>query len=128
MSMLSGLLEKLPTWSADHANAFVGWFWQPRILATAGGAWVATFTASISAALISGFGSGGVVLGSIAAGVQSILYGAVVPAGSLFSTLTSMGALGTLVPAAATFGAVAGSVVAGAVWVCGMASPAADAA
>ncbi|KAI8921086.1 hypothetical protein DFJ77DRAFT_448476 [Powellomyces hirtus] len=41
-----------------------------------------------------GFGGGGVVAGSVAAGVQSVCYGGAVAAGSLFSLCQSIGAAG----------------------------------
>lgn len=41
-----------------------------------------------------GFGSVGIGAGSIAAGVQSMLYGGLIPAGSIFAVLQSVGATG----------------------------------
>ncbi|KAJ1477479.1 hypothetical protein T484DRAFT_1963242 [Baffinella frigidus] len=43
-----------------------------------------------------GFGSAGVVQGSIAAGVQAALYGAAIPAGGLFAFMQSAGAIGIM--------------------------------
>ncbi|KAI9870136.1 MAG: hypothetical protein M1823_008841, partial [Watsoniomyces obsoletus] len=43
-----------------------------------------------------GFGAAGIKAGSIAAGVQASLYGAAVPAGSVFATLQSWGMTGAL--------------------------------
>ena len=60
-----------------------------------------------------GFCATGVKAGSIAAGVQAAFYGAVVPAGSTFATMQSLGATGAL---AGTLGAAAfpvGAIVAG---------------
>ncbi|KAL8277706.1 hypothetical protein RQP46_009828 [Phenoliferia psychrophenolica] len=41
-----------------------------------------------------GFGAGGIVAGSVAAGIQAGFLGGAVPAGSLFALLQSIGALG----------------------------------
>ncbi|KAG8731599.1 hypothetical protein FRC11_003385 [Ceratobasidium sp. 423] len=46
-----------------------------------------------------GFTASGVAAGSIAAAIQSALYGAAVPAGSLFAIMQSIGATGVLLPA-----------------------------
>lgn len=43
-----------------------------------------------------GFRAAGVKAGSIAAGVQASVYGAAVPAGSMFATLQSWGVTGAL--------------------------------
>jgi len=43
-----------------------------------------------------GFGSAGVVQGSIAAGIQAALYGAAVPAGGLFALMQWAGAVGVM--------------------------------
>ncbi|CAE6462610.1 unnamed protein product [Rhizoctonia solani] len=65
--------------------------------------------------LLMGFGFGGVVAGSIAAGIQSVVYGAAVPAGSWFAIMQSIGATATLVPALLAGGGAAGAagIVAG---------------
>lgn len=52
------------------------------------------------------------LLGTIAAGIQSIIYGATVPAGSWFAAATSWGATGAM----ATPIGLAGAVVGGAVY------------
>ena len=41
-----------------------------------------------------GFGPGGIIAGTIAAGIQSVIYGAAVPAGGWFAGLTSMAMTG----------------------------------
>ncbi|CUA70983.1 hypothetical protein RSOLAG22IIIB_09261 [Rhizoctonia solani] len=46
-----------------------------------------------------GFTASGVAAGSIAAAIQSALYGGAVPAGTLFAFLQSIGATGVLIPA-----------------------------
>jgi hypothetical protein len=51
-----------------------------------------------------GFCAAGVKAGSVAAGVQATVYGASIPAGSIFATLQSWGATGAL---AGTLGAAA---------------------
>ena len=56
---------------------------------------------------IVGFGSAGVTACSIAAGVQSIVYGAIVPAGSVFAGLQGLGATGA---AAGTLGMAAAPI------------------
>ena len=56
-----------------------------------------------------GFGAAGPGAGTIAAAVQSLLYGAAVPAGSLFATLQSIGMTGftkAIVAAGLTSGAM----------------------
>ncbi|KIW65523.1 hypothetical protein PV04_07778 [Phialophora macrospora] len=68
-----------------------------------------------------GFCAAGVKSGSIAAGVQSAIYGGSVPAGSMFATLQSWGATGAL---AGTLGVAAvpvGIVVAGGTYLAGKA-------
>ncbi|CAE6440975.1 unnamed protein product [Rhizoctonia solani] len=60
-----------------------------------------------------GFTTAGIAAGSIAAGIQSVVYGAAVPAGGWFATMQSIGAIGTIVPAlmaggGATVGAMLG--------------------
>ncbi|TFK47699.1 hypothetical protein OE88DRAFT_1665270 [Heliocybe sulcata] len=54
-----------------------------------------------------GFGPLGVVAGSVAAAVQSAVYGAFIPAGSLFAAMQSAGALG-VAPLVLTVGASLG--------------------
>lgn len=54
--------------------------------------------------------------GTLAAAFQSAFYGAFVPAGGLFATLTSMGMLGTLTPLFLGLAAVAAAVFTGMVW------------
>ncbi|CAE6423294.1 unnamed protein product [Rhizoctonia solani] len=63
-----------------------------------------------------GFTASGVAAGSLAAGIQSAVYGAAVPAGSLFAILQSVGATATIVPAliaGASATGIAGAVEAG---------------
>lgn len=56
---------------------------------------------------------------SLAAGFQGWMYGGFTPAAGLFATLTSMGMLGLLMPAAVVGSAVVATLVATAVWACG---------
>ena len=60
------------------------------------------------------------VLGSLAAAFQSFMYAGFTPAGGIFATLTSMGMLGALMPAAVITAMVLATVVATIVWSCGM--------
>ncbi|CAE6531850.1 unnamed protein product [Rhizoctonia solani] len=46
-----------------------------------------------------GFTTAGIAAGSIAAGIQSVVYGAAIPAGGWFATMQSIGATATVVPA-----------------------------
>ncbi|KDN44592.1 hypothetical protein RSAG8_05357, partial [Rhizoctonia solani AG-8 WAC10335] len=55
-----------------------------------------------------GFTTAGVAAGSIAAGIQSAVYGAAIPAGGWFATMQSIGATATLVPALVAGGGAAG--------------------
>ncbi|KAF8721204.1 hypothetical protein RHS02_08936, partial [Rhizoctonia solani] len=48
-----------------------------------------------------GFTASGIAAGSLAAAIQSVFYGAAVPAGSLFSIMQSIGAIGVFLPAIA---------------------------
>ncbi|KAB5593752.1 Interferon-induced 6-16 family protein [Ceratobasidium theobromae] len=70
------------------------------ILKASGAIGVATGAAVFAAPPLLGFSSAGIVTGSIAAVVQSAVYGPAVPAGSVFAILQSVGATGTIVPAA----------------------------
>ncbi|KAJ1300675.1 hypothetical protein OPQ81_002323 [Rhizoctonia solani] len=63
-----------------------------------------------------GFTAGGVAAGSIAAAIQSTVFGAAVPAGSWFAAMQSIGATATVIPAliaGASAAGVAGTVEAG---------------
>ncbi|KAG8731600.1 hypothetical protein FRC11_003386, partial [Ceratobasidium sp. 423] len=62
------------------------------------GALVVTGGVLIATPLL-GFTASGVAAGSIAAAIQSAVYGAAVPAGSLFAIMQSIGATGVLLPA-----------------------------
>ncbi|KAG9126709.1 hypothetical protein FRC07_002294 [Ceratobasidium sp. 392] len=64
-----------------------------------------------------GIGPAGIIAGSAAAGLQSTIYGGLVPAGSAFASLTSTAMSGTLLEMAvlpAAIGAVGTGVVVGA--------------
>ena len=60
------------------------------------------------------------VPGSLAAAFQSFMYAGFTPAGGIFATLTSMGMLGALMPAAVITAMVLATVVAAIVWSCGV--------
>ncbi|KAH7333635.1 hypothetical protein B0J17DRAFT_676228 [Rhizoctonia solani] len=63
-----------------------------------------------------GFTASGVAAGSLAAAIQSAVYGAAVPAGGLFAFMQSVGATATIVPAliaGASATGIAGAVEAG---------------
>ncbi|KAG8743860.1 hypothetical protein FRC10_011328 [Ceratobasidium sp. 414] len=57
-----------------------------------------------------GFGPAGIIAGSVAAGLQSALYGGLVPAGGLFAGLTSVAMTGVVMEMVAVPAAVAGVV------------------
>ncbi|KAG9091532.1 hypothetical protein FRC06_000525 [Ceratobasidium sp. 370] len=67
--------------------------------ATVGAAGVAVGGAVFVIPPLLGFTAAGVAAGSIAAGLQSALYGGAVSAGSWFAVMQSVGATGTIVPA-----------------------------
>ncbi|CUA71556.1 hypothetical protein RSOLAG22IIIB_04675 [Rhizoctonia solani] len=67
--------------------------------AKAGMIGVGTTIAVFATPPLLGFTASGVAAGSLAAAVQSAVYGAAVPAGSLFAIMQSVGATATIVPA-----------------------------
>jgi hypothetical protein len=67
-----------------------------------------------------GFGPLGVVAGSTAAGFQAWMYGGFTPAAGIFATLTSLGMLGLMMPAAVAFAASFATIVAFLVWAFGI--------
>ncbi|CAE6335854.1 unnamed protein product [Rhizoctonia solani] len=60
--------------------------------------WFIVFWVCALIPLASGFGSKGVIAGSIAAWFQSVVYGAFTPAGGFFAIMTSVGMLGIAHP------------------------------
>ncbi|CAE6407340.1 unnamed protein product [Rhizoctonia solani] len=60
---------------------------------------VGTSIAVLATPPLLGFTASGVAAGSLAAAIQSAVYGAAVPAGSLFAIMQSVGATATIVPA-----------------------------
>ncbi|KAH7337603.1 hypothetical protein B0J17DRAFT_432122 [Rhizoctonia solani] len=79
------------------------WVWFRRTITSAAkyaavGTLVVTGGIMIATPLL-GFTASGVAAGSIAAAIQSAVYGAAVPAGSLFAIMQSIGATGVLLPA-----------------------------
>ncbi|KAG5990305.1 hypothetical protein E4U43_004311 [Claviceps pusilla] len=83
-------------------------------------AWAVTFTAVCTLILCLGFGPVGIGAGTLAAAFQSYMYGGFTPAGGIFATLTSIGMLGMLMPAAALLAAIIATGVAVAVWAWGV--------
>lgn len=67
--------------------------------------------------MVLGFGRGGIIAASLAAGFQSLMYGGFTPAGGMFATLTSMGMLGTLMPRATLLAVLIATGVSILVWV-----------
>ncbi|OQN95508.1 hypothetical protein B0A48_18380 [Cryoendolithus antarcticus] len=100
---------------STHWASLTAWLTQPHVLLLITVWWI-TFTVVITLFLCLGFGPGGVIAGSLAAGFQAWMYGAFTPAGGIFATMTMLGMLGMLVPAAAAAGAVVASIVTWAVW------------
>ncbi|EUC53487.1 interferon-induced 6-16 family protein [Rhizoctonia solani AG-3 Rhs1AP] len=80
----------------DEENGWLGTLITAAKWAAIGGLVV---TVGVAATPLLGFGAGGVAAGSLAALIQSAIYGAAVPAGSLFALLQSIGATGVLLPA-----------------------------
>ncbi len=74
--------------------------------------WAVTFTIIMITVLSLGFGPIGVVAGSTAAAFQAWMYGGFTPGAGIFATLTSLGMLGLMMPAAVTFAACIATVVA----------------
>lgn len=83
-------------------------------------AWVIVFTAVLTVTLALGFGPGGIIAGSAAAGFQAWMYGGFTPAAGVFATLTSLGMLGYLVPLYTFFASFIATIVALIVWACGV--------
>ncbi|KAI0851159.1 hypothetical protein F5Y00DRAFT_259700 [Daldinia vernicosa] len=69
-------------------------------------AWAIVFTAVVTLGLSLGFGSEGVIAGSLAAAFQSAMYGGFTPAGGIFASLTSLAMLGLLAPATTAIAAI----------------------
>ncbi|OCK94082.1 uncharacterized protein K441DRAFT_612245 [Cenococcum geophilum 1.58] len=92
------------------------WLSQPLILAVIM-TWSITFTIIITLIMVLGFGRGGIIAASLAAGFQSLMYGGFTPAGGMFATLTSMGMLGTLMPRATLLAVLIATGVSILVWV-----------
>lgn len=83
-------------------------------------AWAITFTVVVIILLGLGFGPAGIIIGSLAAGFQSWMYGGFTPAAGIFATLTSLGMLGCFMPAAVALAACIATVMAFVVWACGV--------
>ena len=66
-----------------------------------------------------GFCATGVKAGSLAAAVQASVYGAVIPAGSIFATLQSWGATGAMTGVLGAAAIPLGVVVAGGTYIVG---------
>ncbi|KAK3046449.1 hypothetical protein LTR09_012088 [Extremus antarcticus] len=92
-------------------DGFVVWLSQPTIFYIII-AWAVTFTIIMITVLSLGFGPIGVVAGSTAAAFQAWMYGGFTPGAGIFATLTSLGMLGLMMPAAVTFAACIATVVA----------------
>ncbi|CAG8376290.1 unnamed protein product [Penicillium salamii] len=89
------ILGTIDEWWTDIIN----WLSRPDVLAVITVWWI-TFFVVMGLIMVLGFGPFGIVIGSLAAGFQSFMYGGFTPAGGIFATLTSMAMLGTLRPAA----------------------------
>ncbi|KAK3898224.1 hypothetical protein C8A05DRAFT_38196 [Staphylotrichum tortipilum] len=118
----ASLTERLGARLAQLWQSFTEWASQPRQFYTshviaAALAWLITFCAVCITILGLGFGPAGVVAGSLAAAFQAFMYGGFTPAGGIFATLTSMGMLGALMPAALVLAMVLATGVAVVVWV-----------
>jgi hypothetical protein len=61
-----------------------------------------------------------VSIGSLAAAFQALMYGGFTPAAGMFATLTSMAMLGTLARSVAIVAIFTATLVASAVWSCGV--------
>ncbi|KAF8602235.1 hypothetical protein BDV93DRAFT_607683 [Ceratobasidium sp. AG-I] len=70
-----------------------------RAAAKAGATGVAVGAAVFAVPPLLGFTTAGVAAGSLAAAIQSAVYGAAVPTGSIFAIMQSLGATATIVPA-----------------------------
>ncbi|KAG0647315.1 hypothetical protein D0Z07_6907 [Hyphodiscus hymeniophilus] len=65
-----------------------------------------------------GFGSGGVLSGSLAAAFQSWMYGGFTPAAGIFATLTSVGMLGFATPVFTAAAVLVATLVSAITWLC----------
>ncbi|CAE6489260.1 unnamed protein product [Rhizoctonia solani] len=81
----------------------MAWSWFKKTLATAAKYAAVTTLVVTGGVLIAtpllGFTASGIAAGSLAAAIQSAVYGAAVPAGSLFAIMQSIGATGVFLPA-----------------------------
>ncbi|KAF4594737.1 putative transmembrane protein [Ophiocordyceps camponoti-floridani] len=96
----------LRRWAGRGLRRALAWTYQLVV--------VVILVVGLSAAL--GFGSSGVVAGSMAAAFQSAVYGGFTPAAGVFAALTSMGMTGTLLPTVAVVTAVLSGMAAYAYW------------
>ncbi|KAJ5225382.1 hypothetical protein N7468_006607 [Penicillium chermesinum] len=116
---LSGTLAELWT---SLTGAAMQWLSRPDVLAIITAWWI-TFTVVVTICLCLGFGSGGIVVGSLAAAFQSFMYGGFTPAGGIFATLTSMAMLGTFLLPVVLLGCIIATGVGVAVWRLGYGIP-----
>ncbi|KAH8700431.1 hypothetical protein BGW36DRAFT_374121 [Talaromyces proteolyticus] len=103
----------------DIWSRFSQWLSRPDVLAIITAWWI-TFTVVMTIIMTLGFGPGGIIAGSIAAGFQSFMYGGFTPAGGIFATLTSMAMLGTFMLPVVIFASVLATGVAAVVWKLGV--------
>ncbi|CAG8947300.1 unnamed protein product [Penicillium salamii] len=114
------ILGMITAWWTEFINWFshldilgpIGTCWTDFINWLSRPVWWITFTVVMGLIMVLGFGPSGIVLGSLAAGFQSFMYGGFTPAGGIFATLTSMAMLGTLMPAALVIAVLVATLVA----------------
>ncbi|KAL1970740.1 hypothetical protein VTN77DRAFT_2574 [Rasamsonia byssochlamydoides] len=110
----------LGTWIRLYWAEVMEWLEQPQDIFAIILAWAITFTVIMILILSLGFGSAGIIAGSLAAAFQSFMYGGFTPAGGIFATLTSMAMLGTLMWPADILAAVLATGAAAIVWALGV--------
>ncbi|EPS33325.1 hypothetical protein PDE_08287 [Penicillium oxalicum 114-2] len=120
----SDLIPRVIAFFQEWASQTIEWLSQPDVIAVVI-AWSIAFTVALkflakaALALLAtlGFGSVGIISGSLAAAFQALAYGAFTPAQSLFAALTSIAMVGGLPPALVIVGAVIiATVIAMIVW------------
>ncbi|KAK3353702.1 hypothetical protein B0T25DRAFT_568891 [Lasiosphaeria hispida] len=118
LSLPTSSPEDIGGWVSQQWETFLACISQPYVWPVFL-AWIVTFWVILLICLGLGFGPIGIIGGSLAAALQSYMYGGFTPAGGIFATLTSMAMLGALVPVLLVMSVVIASLVAAVVWLSG---------
>jgi len=89
---LVAILASIKGWVEVESTKFGEWIQKDVWVLVV--VWFIVFWLVMFTLLAIGFGSSGIIAGSLAAGFQSWMYGAFTPAGGVFAVLTSIGMMG----------------------------------